>query len=65
MRLNCVSSSASNSFCAADLISREYLTTRVRAFQAVGAILLVRNALLLPARFRNKTIPEVVPDGQR
>jgi hypothetical protein len=25
--------------------------------------LLVRNALFLPARFRHKTVPEVLPDG--
>ena len=62
-RANSVSSSASNSFCADFLISREHLTTRGAALQAAGPALLVRNALSLPARFRHKTVPEVLPDG--
>jgi len=40
-----------------------YLTTRAGAFQAGSAVLLVGNALFLPARFRHKTVPEVLPDG--
>jgi hypothetical protein len=55
--------SASNSFCADCLISREYLTTRAGALQACCAVLLVRNALFLPARLRNQTVPEVFPYG--
>ena len=49
--------------CAVHLISREYLTTRAGAFQASGAVLLVRIALFLPARFGHKAVPEVLPDG--
>src|ERR1039457_865580 len=63
MRVNSVSSSASNSFCADCLMPIEYLSTRAGAFQAVRAVLLVRNALFLPARFRHKTLPEVLPNG--
>src|SRR5450755_2139221 len=62
-RVNSASSSASNSFCADCLISREYLTTRAGTFQAGCAVLLIRNALFLPARFRNKAVPEVLPYG--
>ena len=61
MRVNSASC-ASNSFCADCLISREYLATRTGAFQAGCAVLLVRNALFLTARFRHKTVPEVLPD---
>ena len=43
------------------LISREYLTTRACAFQEGRAVLFVRNALFLPARFRYKAVPEVLP----
>src|SRR5450756_1250851 len=63
MRVNSVSSSASNSFCADCLMSRGYLSTRAGALQAVGAVLLVGNALFLPAGFRHKTLPEVLPNG--
>src|SRR6266853_429215 len=63
MRVNTTSSSASNSFCADCLISREYLTTRAGAFQAGCAVLLIRNALFLPPRFRHKAVPKVLPDG--
>src|ERR1022692_1962614 len=56
MRVNSGSPSASNSFCADCLISREYLSTRAGAFQAVCAVLLVRNALFLSARFRNQPV---------
>src|SRR5437773_6013779 len=63
MRVNTTSSSASNSFCADCLISREYLTTWAGAFQAGCAVLLIRNALFLPARFRHKAVPKVLPDG--
>jgi len=62
-RVNSASSSASNSFCADCLISREYLTSRAGAFQAGRAVLLVGNAFFLPARFRHKAVPEVLPDG--
>jgi hypothetical protein len=43
-------------------MSREYLTTRAAGLQAVGAVLLVRNALFLAAGFRDKAVPEVLPD---
>src|ERR1035438_978391 len=61
--VNSGSPSASNSFCADCLISREYLSTRAGAFQAAGAVLFVRNALFLSARFRNQPVREVLPDG--
>ena len=41
----------------------EYLSTRAGALQAVRAVLLVRNALFLPAGFRHETLPEVLPNG--
>jgi len=49
IRLNTVSSSASSSFCAACLISRVCLTTRGGRFQALVAVLAVRDSLFFPA----------------
>src|SRR5450759_275152 len=63
MRANSVSSSASNSFCADCLMTRAYLSARASALQAVRAVLLVRNALFLPAGFRHKALPEILPNG--
>src|ERR1035438_7233318 len=44
-------------------MSREYSGTGVATFQAVPAVLFVRNAIFLPARFRHETVPEVLPNG--
>ncbi len=63
IRANSLSSRASNSFCAGGLISIAYLSRRAGAFQTVRAVLFVWNALFLPARFRNKAVPEVLPNG--
>src|ERR1019366_8867544 len=63
MRANSASSSESNSFCADCLMSREYTGTGVDTFQPVRAVLLVRDSLFLPTRFRHKTVPEVLPKG--
>src|SRR5258706_3602761 len=63
MRVNSTSSSASNSFCAECLISREYLTTPAGAIQTGCAVLLVRNTPFLPPRFRHQNLPAVLPDG--
>ena len=57
------SSRESNSPWAECLISSEYLATGACAFQASRAVLLVRDALFFPPRFRDKTVPEILPDG--
>jgi hypothetical protein len=63
IRVNTESSSESSSLCAECLISSEYLATGACAFQAGRAILLVRNALFFPPRFRHKTVPKIFPEG--
>jgi hypothetical protein len=44
-------------------MTTEKLATRLAALHATGAVLLVRDAFFLAARFGNKPVPEIFPDG--
>src|SRR5216683_2570896 len=63
MRANSALSSASSSFWADALMSRENLATRTSTLHAIRPVLLVRNAFLLAARFGDEAIPEILPNG--
>jgi hypothetical protein len=59
---NSASSSASNSFLRR-LLDFERVLNHAGGCASGGAVLLVRYAFFLPARFRHKSVPEVLPDG--
>jgi hypothetical protein len=44
------------------IVERE-LATRLAALQTVGAVLLVRHALFLAARFGNEAVKKILPYG--